>query len=132
MNNIQEHVIATIQRSMRLSAEVVACLIAYPDCMDGDSRKGKAYQMAIQYFTDKQELSKMPDYVSCTGRGAVELQILLECYDENEGDKKQEYAKKIANKLLETQEHYLMRIPDEIKDVAFQIAIKYLEEKRDA
>ena len=132
MNNIQEHVLAIIQRSTRLFGEVAACLIAYPDCMDGDSRKGKAYQMAIQYFTDKQEASKMPEYVSCNGRGTIELQVLLECYEENEGNEKQEYAKKIANKLLETQEHYLMRIPDEIKDVAFQIAIKYLEEKRDA
>ena len=60
------------------------------------------------------------------------MQVLIQCYEESNDDKKQEYAKKIANKLLETEEWYLMRIPDETKDGAFQIAIKYLEEQRDA
>ena len=129
---IKEHVLETIQRRARVSAEVAGCLIEYPDCMDGDSQREKAYQVAIQYFTEKQKDSKMPEGVSCNNRGVIELQVLIECNEEKKGDQKKEYAKKIANKMLEMQEWYLMRIHDEIKDVAFQIVIKYLEELKGA
>jgi len=129
---IKEHVLDTIQKRARISAEIAGCLIEFPECMDGNSQREKAYRIAIQYFEEKQKDSKMPENVSCNNRGAIELQVLIQCYEESDGNKKREYAKKIANKLLETEEWYLMRITDEIKNVAFQIAIKYLEEQRNA
>lgn len=130
---IKEHITSMLQERMLNSAEIAASLIEYPNCMEGDSRKEEAHKVAIQYFTEKQRCSKtVRDVYSYNNRGTLELAVLLDCYEESQGEKKLEYARKIARNLIDTQEYFLMRVSDEIKGPAFQIAIQYLEEQINA
>ena len=130
---IKEHITAMLQERKLNSAEIAASLIEYPNSMEGDSRKEEVYQVAIQYFIEKQKCSRtVREVYSYNNRGTLELAVLLDCYEAYEGEKKLEYARKIARNLIDTQEYFLMRVSDEIKGPAFKIAIQYLEEQRDA
>lgn len=130
---IKEHITERLEERKLNSAEIAASLIDYPDCMEGDSRKEEVYQVAIQYFIEKQKCSRtVREVYSYNNRGTLELAVLLDCYEAYEGEKKLEYARKIARNLIDTQEYFLMRVSDEIKGPAFKIAIQYLEEQRDA
>lgn len=129
---IKENIRTMLAVRNRVSGEVAAVLIENPRCLDGDSQKEKAYQVAIQYFADKEKDCKTPEGISTNSRTTIELQVLVECYKEESDDKKQEYAMKIGRMLIETAKHYLMRVPDELKEDAFQIAIKYLENQMNA
>ena len=130
---IKEHITAMLQERKSNSAEIAESLIEYPNSMEGDSRKEEVYQVAIQYFIEKHKCSRTVREVdSYNNRGTLELAVLLDCYEAYEGEKKLEYARKIARNLIDTQEYFLMRVSDEIKGPAFQIAIQYLEEQINA
>ena len=130
---IKEHITAMLEARKRNSAEIAAFLIEYPDCMEGDPQKETVYQLAIQYFTEKQRCSKtIRDVYSYNNRKAIEFAVLLDCYDEAQGEKKLEYARKIARSLIDTQEYFLMRVSDELKVPAFNVVIQYLEEQKNA
>ena len=129
--SIKEHLLETMQKRQRVSAEIVRTLMEYPDCMNGDLNKRKVYQVAVQYFVEKQNECRTITQQVYFGnhREEIELCILLDCYQAAQGSEKQEYVKKIALKLIETQEYYLMRISEQIKKEAFQITIQYFEEQ---
>ena len=127
---VKEDITTMLQERKQNSAQIASFLIGYPMCMEGDSQKEEAYQVAIQYFTEKQRCSKtVRDVYSYNGRESIELAVLLDCYEEHEGEKKLEYARKIACALIEIREYFLMRVADEIKVPAFKIAIQYLEDQ---
>ena len=129
--SIKEHLLETMQKRQRVSAEIVRTLMEYPDCMNGDLNKRKVYQVAVQYFVEKQNECRTITQQVYFGnnREEIELCILLDCYQAAQGSEKREYVKKIALKLIETQEYYLMRISEQIKKEAFQITIQYFEEQ---
>ena len=127
---IKEHLLETIQKRERVSAEVAGCLIEHPDCMDGDTYKEKVYQIAIQYFVEKEKNNRtINQQVSYNNQGTIKLSILLDSHEQAQESKKEEYIRKIARDLIDTQEYYLMRMPEKIKKEAFQIVIQYLEEQ---
>lgn len=127
--SMKEGITAKLDKYTRIGSEIATYLIKNPHCLDGDSQKDRAYQIAIQYFTDKQEKCKSIGNESYNWAEATRLGVLIDCHVDGEQKVKTEYAIKIANYLLETTEYWLKLIPDETKDVAFQIVIQYLEQQ---
>ena len=113
-----------------LDAEISSYLIEHPWCLDGKIQKEMAYKIAIDYFTSKQEECKSTGNVSCNWVETIKLGTLVDEYFEAEGDdeKKKNYANKIARYIIDAPTAYLNYIPNETKDIAFEIIIKNLEE----
>lgn len=128
--SIREGITAKLEKYTRIGSEIATYLIKNPHCLDGDSQKDRAYQVAIQYFTDKQDLSESIGKESYNWAEATRLGVLIDCYMDGEGKVKTEYAIKIAQYILETTEYRLKLIPEETKDTAFDIIIQYLEQQR--
>lgn len=128
--SMKEGIIAKLEKHTRIGAEIATYLIENTHCLDGDPQKDRAYQVAIQYFTDKQEDSKSTGRESYNWAEATRLGVLIDCYMDGDEEVKIQYAKKITKYILETASHWLKLIPDETKEVAFRIVMQYLEQQR--
>lgn len=125
--SMKKGITAKLEKYTRIGSEIATYLIDNPHCLDGDSQKDRAYQVAIQYFTDKQEESKSTGAESYNWAEATRLGVLINCHVDGNDKIKTEYAKKIAKYILETAVYWLKLIPDEVKNDAFRIVIEYLE-----
>ena len=120
---------AKIREIKRLQREVTRWLIDNP-CLDDNPQKEEMYRLAIDYYKTKREKCKNHGSASYNGAMSINLAVLIECYQQEEGSTKQEYARKIARYMLdETTNYWLRLIPDETKEAAFQIIIEYLEQQ---
>ena len=125
--SIKEGVRQKLYKIQRLKEEIAACLIDDPHCLDGDSQKAEAYQIARKYFSDKMEATQNRGNDSHNWCETIKLGVLLDGYADGSAKEKQEYAKKIARYLLQTSKNWLELIPDDTKNTAFQIVTQYLE-----
>ena len=128
--SIREGIAAKLEKYTLISSEIATYLIENPHCLDGDTRKAMAYQIAIQYFSDKQELSASLGHESYNWPEAIKMGLLIDCHSDGDDKVKEEYTIKMAKQLLETTPHWLRMIPDEISDTAFKIVIQYLEQQK--
>lgn len=95
--SIKDGIREKLHKRRRLDSEIAAYLIDDPHCLDGDTQKEVAYQIAIEYFSEKQEKSKATADASYSNAGAIRLQTLIDCYEEGRGTpQEEEYARKIA------------------------------------
>jgi len=123
-------IITALEKRARVNDQLVDYLLEDPHCLDRDPQKDKAYKVALEYFVEKQEESKENSGASYDNRLAIDLGVLIDCYQDGNASSKKEYALKIARYMHQNQENWLKRIPDELKDVAFQIIIEYLQQQR--
>jgi len=113
-----------------LDGEIVGYLINNLSCLDNKPQKEEAYQIAINFFTSKQQESKCTDNNgSVNWAEAIKLGVLIDEYTDADGEKRKTYAMKIAQYLLDAPKFFLTLIPDEIKGTAFNAVIQYLEEQ---
>ncbi len=128
--SIKDGITAKLEKYTRIGSEIATYLIDHPHCLDGDSQKDKAYEVAIQYFYDKQEQSQSKEDESYNWAEATRLGVMIDCHADGDEKIKEEYAIKIAKYILETAPHWLALIPEEVKEAAFLIIIQYLEEQK--
>lgn len=123
-----KHLLSYMEEVKRATENMIRCLLENPSCLDGNPKKEEAYQMALEYFKSKQEKSKStnPSYAKAY---AIQLRNLIDSYYQAEEGNKNDYAVQLAIKLLNTVKFWLRLIPDQLKDEAFQIIFKYLEEQ---
>ena len=129
MSKARDGIIIALEKRARANDQIADWLINYPQCMDNNPLKKKAYRIALEYFREKIEESKARGDECYNNRLTIELRILIECYEEIDEEHKNEYAKKIAYYVLQTQENYLKLIPDGIKAIAFDIIAEYLKKQ---
>ena len=127
-----ERIKVKLENVKRIESEIATCLLENPQCLDGDSQKNEAYKMSIQYFVDKQEACQSSGEESYNWAESIRLGVLIDCYTDEVGKKKIGYIQKIASFLLQMPEDSLRLIPDETKNDAFYIVIRYLEEQMDS
>ena len=113
----------------RANENVVRCLLENPSCLEGEPQKEEAYQRALDYFKNKQEKSKSTENGSYAKALANQLKNFSDSYYQAEGGNKNDYARQMAIKVLNTAKFWLRRIPDQVKEEVFQIIYKYLEEQ---
>ena len=130
MSDKERKLLLTYMREADLATEnMVKCLLENPSCLDGDPKKEEAYRRALVYFKTKQEKSKSTENESYAKALANRLESFIDSYYHAEGDNKKQYARQIAFKILGTIKFWLRRIPDQVKDEAFQIVFEYLQEQ---
>lgn len=113
-----------------LDSEIATYIIEDPHCLDGDTQKEEAYRIALDYFNEKQKKSESSGKDSPNTASAIQLQVLIDCYEEQKGGSEEtECARKIAQHVLQINKYFMRFIPDETKDTAFQIIKNYLEEQ---
>ena len=128
MSQARNGILTALEKRAMANDQIADWLIKDPHCMDNNPLKEKVYKIVLEYFADKIEESKRGDG-SYNNRMTIELFNLIDCYEEADEEKKQEYAKEIAYFMLQTQENWLKIIPDEIKEVTFNIIAEYLEKQ---
>ena len=130
MSSARKGVLVALEKRARANDQVASCLIEDPHCLDGNPVKDKAYSIAFDYFTEKIVESEAAENASYHCRTTIELVNLIDSYNECNKENKDEYARKIAYYVLQTQENWLKIIPDEIKEAAFQVIAEYLEKQK--
>lgn len=123
-------ILTAMEKIARLNDQMADYLIMDPHCLDGNPLKDKAYEIVLGYFAEKQKEGRATGDVFYNKKVTMDLEVLLDCYDEAEGEKKQEYASKIAGYVQQTPENWLRIIPNEYQARAFSIICSYLELKR--
>ena len=123
----KEKIHEKLNKRRQLDSELITLLLNNPNCLDGDLQKKEAYQVAVDYFVVKEEESQSTVKGNPALSGAIKLTLLIDCYAHAAQNDRQEYARKIASFLLQTPVNWLKPIPEETRDVAFDIVMQYLE-----
>lgn len=128
-NSMTNEMRTKVRKMKQLEREITSWLLDNP-CLDDDPQKEEMYRLAICYYKTKREKCQSDANASYNGIMSMRLEVLVDSYNDAEESSKQEYARKIARYLLdETTNYWLRRIPDEIREEAFQIIIEYLEQQ---
>ena len=123
----KERIQAKLDKRRQLDSEVVTLLLDDPNCLKGDLQNKEAYQVAIDYFVMKEEDINSTEKENPAGADAIKLAVLIDCYTDAMQSGRTKYAKKIARFLQQTPTKWLELIPEDTREIAFDIAIQYLE-----
>jgi len=123
----KERIYEKLKQKRQLESEVVTLLLTDPNCLKGKLLNEEAYQVAIDYFVEKEERGQATAEANPAGADAIKLGVLIDCYTDANKSGKLEYARKIALFLQQTPTKWLKQIPEETKDIAFDIVMQYLE-----
>ena len=115
-----------------IDAEIAAYLISEPSCLDNNSQKEDAFQIAVDHFAWwRDQCVSSEGRISDNWAETMKLGVLIdEAIDADASGndkKKRKYSVQIAQYLLDTPKSLLNRIPEETLNMAFQIVIQYLE-----
>ena len=116
-----------------IDAEIAAHLINHPNCLDNNSQKEDAFQIAIDHLAWWRDQCVSSDgRISDNWAETIKLGVLIDEVIDSDAsgndEKKYKYSVQIAQYLLDTPKSFLSRIPEGTLDMAFQIVIQYLEE----
>ena len=115
-----------LNKRRQVDKEIIALLLQNPHCLDGDSEKANVYQIAIDFFVAMENECESQEKNSAKA-DAIKLAMLLEEYGEAREEAKNNCAIKIAYFMLERTTYCIKQIPEELRDVAFDIIMLYLE-----
>lgn len=126
--NVARSIQAKLERVRRKEKEIIQLLIGNPHCMDGDPRKNEVYCLAISHLEAKRERTKTGSGIYNSSQ-AILLQMSIDDYEEAEGTTERlKRTLEIIARLLMASDEELKCIPDELKENAFAIAVRYLTE----
>ena len=121
-----------LEEVYRSSERMIERLLENPSCVDGLSEKKEAYNIALEYFKRKHERTKSEDEGGYNRAHVIKFEMMLENYTYASYKLKKEHATNIALHILQTSEGLLKAIPQDLKDEAFGIIFRYLEQQMDS
>ena len=121
-----------LEEVYRSSERMIERLLENPSCVDGLSERIEAYIIALEYFKSKQKKTKSDVEGDYNRAHVINFEIMLEDYANTSYKLEKEYAIKIALHILHASENVLKTIPQDLKDEAFQIIFRYLEQQKDS
>lgn len=116
----------------RSSERMIERLLENPSCVDGLTEKADAYNIALEYFKRKHARTKSEDEGGYNRAHVIKFEMMLEDYTDASYKLEKEHAIKIALYILRSSEELLKTIPQDLKDEAFQIIFRYLEQQIDS
>ena len=123
-----------LEEVYRSSERMIQKLLEKPSCVEGLPEKKDVYNIAIQYFKRKDERTKsrFEEEDDINNAHVIKFEMMLENYTYASYKLKKEYAINIALYILQTSEGILKNIPQDLKDEAFGIIYRYLEQQMDS
>lgn len=115
----------------RSTERMIQKLLENPSCVDGLEKK-EAYSIALEYFKWRQKKTKTEIDEELANAHAANFRSMLDNYVQAPYNLQQEHAKQIALYIVRTGEFWLKIIPQDLKDEAFGIIFRYLEQQKDS
>lgn len=127
-SSVSRNILAKLEHVQRIEKEIIQLLVANPHSIDGHPRKNEVFLLAISHLEAKQKRTETGGG-SYNGTQAILLQMSIDDYEEAEGTSERlKCTLEVIARLLMASDEELKRIPDDIKEKAFSIAVNYLEE----
>ena len=116
----------------RLYEIMTQILLENPSCLEDLPEKKEGYNIATEYFKRKYERTKSEEEDDYNRAYVIEFEIMLENYAYASYKLKNEHAKHISLYIIQASESLLKTIPQDLKDEAFEIIFRYLEQQSDS
>ena len=117
----------------RLYEIITQTLLENPSCVDDLPEKKEGYNIATKYFKRKYEKTKSKEEEDDFNKAhVIKFEIMLENHTYASYKLKNEQAKHIALYIVQASESLLRTIPQDLKDEAFGIIFRYLEQQKDS